>query len=174
MSSQYEIRESTREDVAAILALYPLAFPDEDLVPLVRELLDATSDITSLAGILGSQVAGHVAFTRCGVDGTGTVVSLLAPLAVAPERQRQGIGSELVRAGLRRLEQDVDVVCVLGDPAYYGRLGFRPETRIEPPYPLPAEWQGAWQSQPLGKTASHGIGKLSVPPVWRHRALWAT
>ena len=99
---------------------------------------------------------------------------MLAPLAVDPSWQRQGIGSAVVRTGLRRLEEaGVTAVCVLGDPGYYGRLGFVPETSIEPPYALPPEWDGAWQSQQLVETMTPCEGKLSVPTQWLQPALWA-
>jgi putative acetyltransferase len=79
-----------------------------------------------------------------------------------------------VGAGLRRLEDaGVNRVLVLGDPAYYGRLGFLPDYLIEPPFPLPAEYDGAWQSRNLGETGAPIAGKLSVPPQWRRSALWA-
>jgi len=115
-----------------------------------------------------------VIFTRCGVDADAGSAALLGPLAVAPACQRRGIGSALVRAGLRRLEEKgVTRVCVLGDPAYYGRFGFRAESMIEPPFPLPDEWQSAWQSISLGETEEPCRGVLSVPAQWRNPALWA-
>lgn len=52
----------------------------------------------------------------------------LAPVSVAAAERRRGIGDRLIRAGLRRLGDDgVRAVIVLGDPAYYGRFGFRAE-----------------------------------------------
>ena len=57
-------------------------------------------------------------------DGAHDVVGL-APVAVAPGRQRRGIGSALIRAGHRRLvEQGESLVFVLGHPAYYTRFGY--------------------------------------------------
>ena len=174
MLEKLEIRESNRDDLVAIESLYPEAFPDEDLLPLVRGLLiDAVTAISFVATI-ERRVVGHAIFTRCGVSGQSVDVALLGPLAVAPAWQRQGIGSAIVRAGLRRLE-DAGVIrlYVLGDPDYYGRLGFLPESLVEPPFSLPAEWVGAWQSQCLGEAATACAGKLSVPPQWRQPALWA-
>jgi len=50
----------------------------------------------------------------------------LAPVAVLPGRRRAGIGSALIREGLKRARrQGHEAVFVLGDPAYYGRFGFR-------------------------------------------------
>ena len=174
MSEKLEIRESRRDDSAAIESLYPEAFPDENLLPLVRSLLNDAVVAISLVGTIDTRTVGHAIFTRCGVVGNSVSAALLGPLAVAPAWQRQGVGSAIVRAGLRRLEDaDVNLVCVLGDPAYYRRLGFLPESLVEPPFPLPAEWDGAWQSQILGETMTSCAGKLSVPPHWRQPALWA-
>ena len=170
-----DIRQSAPGDVAAIEALYPDAFPDEDLLPLVRDLLGEEPAVLSLVGIVAGALAGHVIFTTCGVAGrTDTTVALLGPLAVAPARQRQGVGSAIVRVGLREMQKaDMNRAYVLGDPAYYARFGFAPEDEVAPPYPLPKEWRGAWQSLSLNGSAPPLQGKLSVPRPWRHRALWA-
>lgn len=179
MSERIEIRESLPGDLASIEMLYPDAFPDEDLLPLVRALLREGPIVLSLAGVVDSSLVGHVIFTTCGVaagtDNDALLgVALLGPLAVAPAWQRQGIGRALVRAGFERLERaGVSQVYVLGDPAYYGRLGFVPETGVLPPYPLPAEWRGAWQAISLGGSEPPLRGRLSVPQPWRQPRLWA-
>jgi len=174
MSEKLDIRESKRDDLAAIESLYPEAFPHENLLPLVRDLLSDAVVAISLVGTINTRIVGHAIYTKCGVVGKSVNAALLGPLAVAPAWQRQGIGSAIVCAGLRRSEDaDVRRVYVLGDPAYYGRLGFLPECLVEPPFPLPAEWDGAWQSQGLGETATPISGKLSVPRQWLQQALWA-
>lgn len=168
-----QIRDSVSADNGGIELLYPDAFPDEDLLPLVRDLLSDSAITTSIVGEIESRVVGHVIFTACCVTGQRANAALLGPLAVAPARHGQGIGSELVRAGLRQLEDEgVRVVCVLGDPAFYGRLGFLPETSIRPPFRLPAEYEGAWQSQNLCEMEAAYPGKLSVPKQWRQPSLW--
>lgn len=174
MSDKLKIRESTHEDSSAIERLYPEAFPDEDLLPLVRDLLEDAAITMSLVGTIDSQIVGHAILTKCGVVGSSVRATLLGPLAVAPDWQKRGFGSAIVRAGLQRLDSiGVSLVCVLGDPAYYSRLGFVPETRVEPPFRLPVEWQGAWQSQELRDAALPNTGKLSVPPQWLQPSLWA-
>ena len=174
MSDRLEIRESVEGDFAAIESLYPAAFPDENLFPLVRDLLQDVAITTSLVGVINLRIAGHAIFTKCGVVGSNIRAALLGPLAVAPAWQKQGIGSAIVRSGLKRLEcMDVNMLFVLGDPAYYQRLGFVTESGVEPPYSLPAQWQGAWQSQILGNMIAPCAGKLSVPRQWLQPALWA-
>jgi putative acetyltransferase len=173
MAEALELRDSVPADFGAIESLYPEAFPDEDLLPLVRDLLQDTTITTSIVGVIDSRIVGHVIFTNCGVTGQSTNAALLGPLAVAPTWQRHGIGSALVRTGLRQLAvRDVRLVCVLGDPAFYERLGFLPESSIRPPFRLPAEYEGAWQAQELGDMAAPKSGALSVPEQWLVPALW--
>lgn len=175
MSGPPEIRESTSADAAAIESLYPQAFPEEDLVPLVHSLLRNEAIRLSLVATLGEQLVGHVIFTHCNIDGSDTKVALLGPLAVKPAHQRQGIGSAIVSEGLQRLKDaGVAIVLVLGDPAYYGRLGFTADENVLPPYELPDDWAGAWQSQSLVASESQVAGGLLVPVQWRQAALWST
>ncbi len=173
MIDRIETRDSTPADLPDLEALYPAAFPNEDLLPLVRTLLQEEPPVLSLVAEVGGVVVGHVAFTPCRIEGQAVRVDLLAPLAVAPAHQRQGIGSTLVRAGLRRLASaGVARALVLGDPAYYSRFGFVPDRDVEPPYPLPPEWAGAWQSIVLDDADPPLHGRLSVPESWRQPALW--
>lgn len=173
MTENIEIRESMQVDLPAIEALYPEAFPDENLLPLVRDLLREAPVALSLVGTIDSRLVGHVISTRCSVEESSDRFALLGPLAVEPAWQRRGIGSAIVRNGLRRLKDEgVSRVFVLGDPAYYGRLGFLTESRIVPPYTLPIEWEGAWQSQSLRGTTTPHPGKLSLPRPWLQPSLW--
>ena len=168
-----DIGDVTYDDKDGLDVLYGNAFPDEELRPVVKALSFDTPNVISLVALVDGVVSGHVAFTLCAVEnGTGDV-ALLAPLAVAPARQRKGLGSMLVREGFQRLRNvECAQVCVLGDPRYYGRFGFRTETRITPPYPLPEEWLDAWQSINLDDGAPAASGQLIVPPAWRDPSYW--
>lgn len=77
----------------------------------------------------------------------GVHAMILAPLAVAPQAQRHGIGTALVEASLdeaRRL--GVGLIFLLGHPEYYPRFGFRPagELGFKAPHPIPDEHADAW------------------------------
>lgn len=173
MRKKSVIRESLASDMAAMEQLYRDAFPEEDLLPVVKELLQEGSAVLSLVATIDSSVVGHVIFTICGIEGSSQQVALLGPLAVASAFQRQGIGSDLVKTGIQRMESaGMTHVLVLGDPAYYGRFGFVPGAEVIPPYPLPAEWRDAWQFMNLRGVELNPQGNLRVPQPWRHEHLW--
>ena len=93
MSEKFEIREGLPGDLASIEKLYPEAFPDEDLLPLVRQLLKEAPIVLSLVAITDNSLVGHVIFTTCSVAASADQVALLAParrrarLAKAGDRQ---------------------------------------------------------------------------------------
>ncbi|MEO1282870.1 MAG: N-acetyltransferase [Pseudomonadota bacterium] len=167
------IRPSTPNDFSDLVQLYPAAFPCEDLLPLVMDLLQGENSVISRVALNGSDLVGHIAFTPCHVGEDSVKTALLAPLAVEPAWQRKGVGSALMRAGLQELKDDGFAgVFVLGDPTYYVRFGFRPEYDVKPPYALPAEWREAWQCQRLGDAGAAPRGELSLPDVWLRPELW--
>ena len=99
--SEFEICESQSSDATQIEQLYVAAFPDEDLIELVRELLELRESVISLVGICENKVVGHISFTFCHVEGGKDKVALLAPLAVTPTLHKQVIGSTLVETGFK-------------------------------------------------------------------------
>jgi putative acetyltransferase len=100
------IREGTGSDFPALETLYPSAFPDEDLLPVLRALFAGDFELLSLVAEADGAVVGHVLFTLARVGGSDTKVAMLAPLAVSPDRQKQGVGSALVRDAFDRLAAD--------------------------------------------------------------------
>ncbi len=117
------IRPPRPSDAAAIGGLLRAAFggpAEADLVAALRRDGDVAIELVAEADGI---IAGHVLFSQMTV---GDVAALaLAPLAVLPARQRQGLGAALTRAGLARAAARPEGWClVLGDPAYYTRFGF--------------------------------------------------
>jgi putative acetyltransferase len=131
-----DLREERPGDREAVRDVERRAFGDQgamiaDLVDDLRQSLgpDTAGSGLSLVAEHAGQIVGHVMFTRSLLDAPKRLVDVqvLSPLAVAPERRNQGIGTALVRLGLRTLgERDVPLVFLEGDPGYYSRLGFSP------------------------------------------------
>ena len=85
-------------------------------------------------------------------------VALLSPMAVAPTRQRQGLGQALLTHALGALRQEgIEVAITYGDPAFYGRLGFAAMTEAQARAPLPLSLPHGWLGQRL-----HGGGLPSL------------
>ncbi|MEQ4304742.1 N-acetyltransferase [Plantactinospora sp. B6F1] len=99
----------------------------------VAKLVDALRrDDPTAASFVSEEtdgVVGHIMFSRCLLDAPRRLVDVasLSPLAVAPQWQRRGVGSALIRRGLQELdERGVPLVFLEGDPRYYSRAGFSP------------------------------------------------
>jgi putative acetyltransferase len=140
---EVRIRPETAGDEGAIRDVNRRAFEGEAEAGLV-DALRARNDVrASLVAEEAGRVVGHILFSDLSiVTAHETVAALaLAPMAVTPERQRLGIGSALVREGLRVCrEQGHRIVVVLGHPEFYPRFGFAPEraVRLRSPYAGPA------------------------------------
>jgi putative acetyltransferase len=97
------------------------------------------------------RIVGHIAFSPVEI-GDGSVAGWhgLGPLSVSPDRQRRGVGGELVAEGLRRLQDSGARGCVLvGEPGYYGRFGFEPCPRLVFPGVPPDFFLCRWIDGPL-------------------------
>ncbi|HEY7180006.1 MAG TPA: N-acetyltransferase [Blastocatellia bacterium] len=123
------VRPEKPEDVPAIRVVNEQAFgrpAEADLVDALRRNGKAT---LSLVAEDNACIVGHILFSPVTIQSNETeLIGIgLAPLAVIPERQNQGIGSMLVEEGLKRLrEAGHRLVVVLGHPNYYPRFGFVP------------------------------------------------
>lgn len=149
------IRHADPTELKAICELHRAAFgvaEGDAIAELVAQLdQDPTAaPSTSLVADFDSIIVGHVLFTAIHIPPHTVSAQILAPLAVAPAHHQQGIGSQLVRAGLSHSKtQGVDLVFVLGNPAYYRRFGFISATPLglHAPYPIPDHHADAWMVQ---------------------------
>ncbi|MFH2202708.1 MAG: N-acetyltransferase [Elusimicrobiota bacterium] len=126
------IREEEKKDWTRIHALNAAAFETPAEADLVDALRKSVQPYVSLVAEEEKKILGHIMFTPVSLSGHPDLkVMGLAPMAVAPERQRRGIGAKLVRAGLERCGQlGFGAVVVLGHPEYYPRFGFTASARF--------------------------------------------
>ena len=135
MPDGFVIRAATAADADAIDAVVRAAFAGTGFghqgeADLVRILEVDGDGLVSLVAEIAGVVVGHVLFSRMDIEADGATLSAagLAPVAVSPERQGQGIGGALIRAGLDALRaQRIAIGFVLGDAAYYPRFGYSSE-----------------------------------------------
>lgn len=167
------IRECESGDLEWLESLYPAAFPEEDLLPLVRGMMNSREAMLPLVAEVDGVAAGHAVFTLGCIEETERKIALLGPVAVDPKHQRSGIGSAIILEGLDRLKRNgIEQVFVLGDPAYYGRFGFLPGAKVKPPHEIPPVWSDAWQYLALANTDVADEGRLSLPDFWMLPELW--
>lgn len=121
------IRPELPADIPAITGLLEAAFPGPAEAGLVEALRKAGALTFSFVACRDDIVVGYVALSPVTLEGRVTSGVGLAPIAVAPAYQRHGIGGALIQTGLAAARgSDCRFCVVLGEPDYYGRLGFRP------------------------------------------------
>ena len=121
------IRPETADDAEAIRNVNLAAFPTAQEADLVRQLREGSDAGISLVAEDDGTIVGHVMLSRMKVEGDGRPFRALGlgPVAVDPDRQRQGIGAALIEEALRRAQDGgEDMVFLLGEPDYYRRFGF--------------------------------------------------
>jgi len=125
-------RNETEKDIPAVHKLNEAAFGSSTEATLVDALRKQAQPFISLVAEEDGVILGHILFTPVSLSGHPELrVMGLAPMAVMPGRQRQGIGSALVRAGLAQCRVlGFGAVVVLGHPTYYPRFGFVPASRF--------------------------------------------
>ncbi len=162
-----DIRPAQAADLAAITALHDAAFGTPGEGQLVTDLTKAGLAILSLVAQTGTEIAGHILFSPLLVETDRDIVLALAlaPVAVSPARQGQGIGTSLVKRGLDAARAEGwEAVIVLGHPAYYRRFGFSPEpiAGFRGPFEGPA-YMGL-ELRP--GTLSHRNGRIIYPSAF--------
>jgi putative acetyltransferase len=136
-----EIREEIKDDFKAIREINDNAFHQPQEGNIIDKLRDSGCGILSLVAVKDNEIAGHILFSPIELEdypelsgGMG-----LAPMAVPQKYQGQGIGSMLVREGIKRLkEKSVPFIIVLGHKHYYPRFGFEPASK----YGIKCQWEG--------------------------------
>lgn len=137
------VRTESVADHSAIREVNDWAFGQDAESRLVAALREGGYAQLSLVAELEGKIIGHILFSDLVIETADQDVKALAlaPLAVLPEFQNRGLGTQLTEEGLKRCrEAGHRIVIVLGHPAYYPRFGFSPELAqpLESPYAGPS------------------------------------
>jgi len=163
------VRAETAKDFDAVRKLNKKAFKGNSESKLVDALRESDGFIPGLSLVAekGGKVVGHILFSPVRIVGLGSAAPALAlaPMAVLPDYQNQGIGSELVKYGLgecRKLGHKI--VVVVGHPDYYPRFGFvkAGEKGLKLPFEAPDEVFMALELVPGALDGVNGL--IDYPP----------
>jgi len=135
------VRPETIEDIPWVRILNECAFGQAVEADIIDKLRQACPEALSFVAEDEGRVVGHILLTPAAIESDMKVVQgmALAPMAVLPGRQREGIGSRLVRHGLKVLQdRSCPFVIVLGHPEYYPRFGFE----IASKHGITCQWEG--------------------------------
>ena len=164
------IREIAAGDEAAAFLVETAAFAREDEARIVNRLRAQNVPLIEWVAEIDAELIGHALFSPVTVqNGTAVCEAMaLGPIGVLPPWQGQGIGSRLIRAGLKSCrEAGHEIVFVLGHPEYYPRFGF--ETASD--YGLRCEFNPppvAFMVQALRPGALNGVhGVVYYHPAFR-------
>ncbi len=131
METEGTIRNERAGELEKIRTITRSAFPTHTESRLVDAIWRAHDVVCSLLFEKDDAALGHLMLSKMRVSGDGGEIAAaaLGPVSVLPDCQRQGVGSRLVRAAFEHArEKDIAMIFVLGDPGYYSRFGFAPET----------------------------------------------
>jgi putative acetyltransferase len=139
-----KIRPETKKDLAKIRKINTAAFDTEAEANIVDNLRKISTPVISLVAEVNGKVVGHILFSPVALSAIQPDVKIagLAPMAVLPEFQNQGIGTDLVKQGLKRCTANgYNAAVVLGHLDFYPRFGFEPAARfgIKCEYDVPHE-----------------------------------
>jgi putative acetyltransferase len=152
---------------AVIRSINEAAFGGCEEADLVDKLRANGDVLESLVAEMNNRLVGHVLFSRMWIDTPrGLIPSVaLAPVAVLPDHQRRGVGTQLIEHGLNLLrDRGEKIVIVVGHPGYYPRFGFSSKKARPIENPFPAE---AFMALELSPRALDDVrGKVKYPQAF--------
>lgn len=137
------IRSERKSDFDSVRNVNLAAFETDEEANLVEEIRKQAPEMISLVAKSEQQIVGHIMFSPASNKKCPNIkITGLAPMAVLPKYQNQGIGSKLIKAGIRACKKaGYQAIIVLGHPNFYPKFGFSPsiEFDLKAEYNVPPE-----------------------------------
>jgi len=136
------IRNEEPGDIKGIRRVNVEAFETKDEADLVDAIREEGAFVKSMVAVSDNEIIGHILFTPVTLNGFNIKILGLGPLSVLPSHQRDGVGTLLVKAGLKECKSiGAEAVVVLGYNEFYTQFGFTPSTEygIKSEYDVPSE-----------------------------------
>ena len=140
-----KIRKEEEKDYKRVYEVNRLAFQQENESKLIEKIRKGENFVPelSLVAEIDDEIVGHILFSKINIIGDAIFRSLaLAPMAVIPEFQKQGIGGKLIKKGIEKAKElGFDSIIVLGHKEYYPKFGFQKASKwgIKCPFDVPDE-----------------------------------
>lgn len=160
------IRRERHEDEAEIARVIEAAFGDEGVARFAEQIRASPGYVPELAFVSEErgEIVAHTMLSRVRLAGPDVDVLILTPMAVRPDRQRQGVGRALVEAALAAADElGEPLVLVEGVPSYYPQFGFLPASERGFDRPDPRIPEAAWMVRPLSAYDPALRGRVVYP-----------
>lgn len=157
-----QIRKAHTSDINAITELFIEVFTQaenaaegEAVGTLAYELMTDTkvADVFGFIALEGELPVGSIFFSRLDFADARSAF-ILSPVAIRYDHQGKGVGQKLIKKGIDVLEsKGVDLIMTYGDPAFYGKCGFRSVSEHTIPAPFKLTQPEGWLGRSLTKDA---------------------
>ncbi|MFX1521000.1 MAG: GNAT family N-acetyltransferase [Promethearchaeota archaeon] len=153
---EIRIRQEVKEDYKRVYEINKMAFGQENESKLIEKIRRGPNFVPELSLVAekDNEIVGHILFSKMKIVGESEYETLmLAPLAVIPKLQKQGIGGKLIKKGIEKaIELGFDSIIVVGHKDYYPKFGFQKASKwgVQCPFEVP---EGAFMAIELTEKA---------------------
>lgn len=161
------VRHGRPADEREISQVVEAAFEDASVAELTESIRSSAGYVSELTfvGEDEGEIVGYTMLSYVELEGDGRRLLILTPMAVRPDKQRQGVGAAIVRAAIAAAdERGEPLLLVEGIPAYYPRFGFVSATQLGLERPDERIPDAAWLALPLRAYDPDIRGRVVYPP----------
>jgi putative acetyltransferase len=129
------IRTPSDADSGTILEFLDVAFaPSQNESTLRSSIMNLERPHWEWLAEHDDRIVGHILYTLANDDSGTSIGYHLAPVAIHPDYQKRGLGTQLIRETLTSEALASESIFVLGDPQFYERFRFVKTTSAQCPF----------------------------------------